>query len=112
MVLSAEDYSMRAAFYAKAADDEVAPRELRLVFARKANWFHILARLEEKKKGFGQRTATHLNKAALAEEGRQPKAYWKLFFFRRNEWQRDGLSCINQQTQAALKPQVRLRGFS
>jgi hypothetical protein len=68
MVLSAEDYSMRAAFYAKAADDEVAPRELRLVFARKANWFHILARLEEKEKGFGQRTATHLNKAALGEE--------------------------------------------
>lgn len=50
MVLSAEDYSMRAAFYAKAADDEVAPRELRLVFARKANWFHILARLEEEKR--------------------------------------------------------------
>jgi hypothetical protein len=46
MVLSNDEYATRAAFYDKAADDDSAPRELRMVFARKANWLHIVARLE------------------------------------------------------------------
>jgi hypothetical protein len=49
MVLSADEYSKRAIFYEELADDERASRELRMVFARKANWLHILARLEAKK---------------------------------------------------------------
>jgi hypothetical protein len=45
-MLSNDEYALRAAFYDKAADNESAPRELRMVFARKANWLHIIARLE------------------------------------------------------------------
>jgi hypothetical protein len=44
----------RAAFYEKEADDESAARELRMLFARKANWLRILARLEAKKEESGQ----------------------------------------------------------
>jgi len=44
----------RAAFYEKVADDESAARELRMLFARKANWLRILARLEAKKEESGQ----------------------------------------------------------
>ena len=50
MVLAADEYAKRADFYEKAADDKTASLELRMVFARKANWFHILVRLEEKNK--------------------------------------------------------------
>jgi hypothetical protein len=35
-----------AAFYDKVADDESAPPELRRLFARKANWLRILARVQ------------------------------------------------------------------
>ena len=45
-MLSNDEYALRAAFYDKAANNESAPRELRMVFARKANWLHIIARLE------------------------------------------------------------------
>jgi hypothetical protein len=54
MVQSAEEWSKRAAFYEKMVDDESASRELRILFARKANWLRILARMEGKKEGSGQ----------------------------------------------------------
>jgi hypothetical protein len=45
MALSAKEWSTKVAFYEKAADDETAAPQLRMLFARKANWFRILARL-------------------------------------------------------------------
>jgi hypothetical protein len=68
MVLSAEEYSKRAAFYEKMADDERASRELRIVLARKANWLHILARLEAKKKQSGQSAVGCQTKGAWGEK--------------------------------------------
>lgn len=53
MVLTAEEYSERAAFHEKAADDESVSREGRILFARKANWFRILARIAAETGGFG-----------------------------------------------------------
>ena len=43
--LPVEDYLKMAAPYEKAADDESMSREGRIMFARKANWLRILARL-------------------------------------------------------------------
>ena len=45
MAQSAEEWS-KVAFYESVADDENAVPELRVVFARKANWLRILARLQ------------------------------------------------------------------
>ena len=45
MAQSAEEWS-KVAFYESVADDENALPELRVVFARKANWLRILARLQ------------------------------------------------------------------
>jgi hypothetical protein len=47
MAQSAEEWS-KVAFYEKVADDENAVPELRVLFARKANWLRILARLQAK----------------------------------------------------------------
>jgi hypothetical protein len=47
MAQSAEEWS-KVAFYESVADDENAVPELRVVFARKANWLRILARLQAK----------------------------------------------------------------
>ena len=49
MVFSAEESLTMAAFYDEAAANGRAPRELRMAFARKANWLRILARLEADK---------------------------------------------------------------
>jgi hypothetical protein len=46
MVTSADERPSMAAFYDKVADDESAPPELRRLFARKANWLRILARVQ------------------------------------------------------------------
>jgi hypothetical protein len=43
--MSAEEWSSKVSFYEEAADDENAGPQLRTLFARKANWFRILARL-------------------------------------------------------------------
>jgi hypothetical protein len=48
MAPSAEDWSFKLSYYEKVADDEGASPELRLAFARKANWLRILARLQAK----------------------------------------------------------------
>jgi hypothetical protein len=64
MVLSADEYSKRAIFYEELADDERASRELRMVFARKANWLHILARLEAKKQQHGRSATIRQNQVA------------------------------------------------
>jgi hypothetical protein len=48
MTLKAQEYSKRAAFYEKAVDDESLPREQSILFAKKANWLHVLSRITEK----------------------------------------------------------------
>ena len=111
MVLSVEDYSMRAAFYAKAADDEVAPRELRMVFARKANWFHILARLEEEKRVW-PKDSNASQQSSVGRGGPATESVLEALLFSPKRMAARRPSCINHQTQAELKPQVRLRGFS
>ena len=47
MAPSAEDWSFKLSYYEKVADDEGASPELRLAFARKANWLRILTRCQE-----------------------------------------------------------------
>src|SRR5919106_6657031 len=47
-MLSAEEYSEMAAFYEKAADDAKISRGGRMMFARRANWLRMLARLAAK----------------------------------------------------------------
>lgn len=68
MVLSADEYSKRATFYAKAADGESTSRTLRMVFARKANWLRILARLEGNNEQSCQSATRRQNKRACGEK--------------------------------------------
>jgi hypothetical protein len=56
MVLTAEEYSKKAAFHEKAADNQSVSREGRILFARKANWLRILARIAAETRG---RAPTH-----------------------------------------------------
>jgi len=75
MALSAEDYSERAAFYEKAAEDARVSREGRMLFARKANWLRILARLTAKGNSEAgatgsQKDFTGISREALAKEER------------------------------------------
>jgi hypothetical protein len=75
MALSAEHYSERAAFYEKAAEDARVSREGRMLFARKANWLRILARLTAKGNSEAgatgsQKDFTGISREALAKEER------------------------------------------
>jgi hypothetical protein len=58
MALSAEAYFKRAAFYEKAADDQSVSREGRILFAHKANWLRILARLAAQQKAENLKTTS------------------------------------------------------
>jgi hypothetical protein len=49
MVLKAEQHSQIAAAYEKAAADKSLPGQTREAFARKADWFRLLARVGEKR---------------------------------------------------------------
>jgi hypothetical protein len=49
MTLTAEQHSQIATVYDKAAADEMVPPPQRAAFARKAEWFRMLARIEAKK---------------------------------------------------------------
>jgi hypothetical protein len=49
MVLKAEQHSQIAAAYDKAAADRSLPAQTRAAFARKADWFRLLARVGEKR---------------------------------------------------------------
>ena len=49
MSLKAEQHSQIAAAYEKAAADKSLPSQTRAAFARKANWFRLLARVGEKR---------------------------------------------------------------
>jgi len=49
MALTAEQHSQIATAYEKAAADEMVPPPQRAAFARKADWFRMLARIGAKK---------------------------------------------------------------
>ena len=49
MVLKAEQHSQIAATYERAAADKSLPAQARSAFARKADWFRLLARVGEKR---------------------------------------------------------------
>jgi hypothetical protein len=49
MALTAEQHSQIATVYDKAAGDEMVPFPQRAAFARKAEWFRMLARIGAKK---------------------------------------------------------------
>jgi hypothetical protein len=49
MALTADQHSQIAKVYEKAAADHMAPPQQREAFARKAHWFHMLARIAAKK---------------------------------------------------------------
>jgi len=51
MVLTPEQHSQIATAYESAAADEMVPPPHRAAFARKADWFRLLARVAEKKAG-------------------------------------------------------------
>jgi hypothetical protein len=55
MVLTPEQHSQIATAYEKAAADEMVPLQHREAFARKANWFRLLARVAAKKKAAASR---------------------------------------------------------
>ena len=68
MFLSAEQHSLIAAAYDSAAFDVSLPAHTRAAFARKADWFRLLARVGEKKE-----------RAALAKQKAQepqPNPFW------------------------------------
>lgn len=48
MALTAEQHSQIATVYEKAAADRMVPPQQRAAFARKAEWFRMLARIAEK----------------------------------------------------------------
>ncbi len=49
MALTADQHSQIAQAYEKAAADHMVPPQQRAAFARKASWFHMLARIAAKK---------------------------------------------------------------
>jgi hypothetical protein len=68
MSLSAEQHSLIAAAYDSAAFDVSLPAHTRAAFAKKADWFRLLARVGEKKE-----------RAALAKQKAQepqPNPFW------------------------------------
>src|SRR5262245_33916822 len=68
MSLSAEQHSLIGAAYDNAAFDVSLPAHTRAAFAKKADWFRLLARVSEKKE-----------RAALAKQKTQepqPNPFW------------------------------------
>jgi hypothetical protein len=66
MILSAEQCLKKATFYEKVAEHESAPWVQRLVFARKANTFRILARLAAMQEEAASRPASKEKQPQIA----------------------------------------------
>ena len=64
MVLTPEQHSTIAMAYEKAAADKMVPPPQRAAFARKADWFHMLARLGAKQKSVAARASKRPQKAS------------------------------------------------
>jgi hypothetical protein len=71
MVLKAEQHSQIAAAYESAAADKSLPAQARAAFARKADWFRLLARVGEKR----EQAALIASKTKQAEEP-PPNPFW------------------------------------
>jgi hypothetical protein len=65
MALTPEQHSQIAVTYESAANDESLPMQQRRAFAKKANWFRMVARVAAKKQ------------EAEAVEGSSKKRSWK-----------------------------------
>jgi hypothetical protein len=70
MALTAEQHSEIAASYANAAADLFVPPQQRAVFARKAEFFRLLAKLAAKKDASGQAAARRKEEIASAESSK------------------------------------------
>jgi hypothetical protein len=76
MALTPEEYSKKAAFYEKVTEDASASREQRTLFAKKANWLRILARIAEKQEEAASRS---FHREAVPEGMRPLQARrWKI----------------------------------
>jgi hypothetical protein len=64
MVLTPAQHLQIAAVYDKCAADRMVPPPQRTAFARKADWFRMLARLGEKPKLTGPKRASASDKSA------------------------------------------------
>lgn len=74
----AKQYSDKAASYEKMAEDESASQDQRMLFAKKANWFRILARLATDKEE-KERAGELLTDASLIISGSKCTSmnFWK-----------------------------------
>jgi hypothetical protein len=70
MSLKAEQQSQVATVYEKAAADMRIPAPQRAAFARKAEWFRLLARLRAKKEAKAATEARKMNGRKLREDVR------------------------------------------
>ena len=59
MALTAEQHSQIATVYEKAAADRMVPAPQRAAFARKAEWFRLLARIEAKRAAASKKERSH-----------------------------------------------------
>ena len=64
MSQAGEHHSHLAIRFDKAANDEAVPLDLRVGFARRANWLRVLARLAAKESGRYEQTAAALTALA------------------------------------------------
>jgi hypothetical protein len=85
--LKAEQHYLIAAAYEKAAADMSLPGHTRAAFARKADWFRLLARVGEKKK-LAELLASEANQKAL-EPLPNPFWFWGLQAHGDESWQGD-----------------------
>jgi hypothetical protein len=72
MLLKAEQHSQIAGVYEKAAADKSLPEHTRAAFARKADWFRLLARVGEKR----ERAALIASEAKRKAQESQPDPFW------------------------------------
>jgi hypothetical protein len=87
MSLSAEQHSLIAAAYDSAAFDVSLPAHTRAAFARKADWFRLLARVGEKKE-LAALLASQANRKAQ-EPLPNPFWFWGLQAHGDEGWQGD-----------------------
>jgi hypothetical protein len=72
MVLKAEQHSQIAAAYEKAAADKSLPAQTRAAFARKADWFRLLAHVGEKR----ERAELIASEAKQKAQEPPPNPFW------------------------------------
>jgi len=74
MALTAKQHAQIATTYQKAAVDRRVPPQHRVEFARKADWFHMLARIAAKKEAAME--VERLTQLLLIAQGRIKPAFF------------------------------------